>query len=221
MPAGPVRAVAFDLDGLIFNTEVLYVQVMEELLRRRNRSFSWDLIDQMMGRPGRVALKIMIDWHQLDDAVESLFVESDEVFYEIWQRELALMPGLSELLDALEARGIPKAIATSSRAAVVHKMLDKFELRPRFKFVLTAEDVTHGKPDPEIYLTAAKRLGVEPSQMMVLEDSQNGCQAGVRAGAIVVAVPGEHNAPRHDFSGCALQVSSLADERIYRLLDGQ
>jgi beta-phosphoglucomutase-like phosphatase (HAD superfamily) len=69
MPAGPIRAVAFDLDGLIFNTEVLYVRVMEELLRRRARHFSWELIDQMMGRPGRVALQIMIDWHQLDDAV--------------------------------------------------------------------------------------------------------------------------------------------------------
>jgi HAD superfamily hydrolase (TIGR01509 family) len=215
-----VRAVAFDLDGLIFNTEVLYVQVMEELLRRRDRPFSWDLIDQMMGRPGRVALQIMIDWHELDDAVESLFVESDEVLYEICQRELSLMPGLSELLYALEASGIPKAIATSSRAAVVHKMLDKFDLRPRFQFVLTAEDVTHGKPDPEIYLTAAKRLGVEPGQMMGLEDSQNGCRAAVRAGAVAVAVPGEHNAPRHDFSGCALLVGSLADERIYRLLDG-
>jgi pseudouridine-5'-monophosphatase len=213
-----VRAVCFDLDGLIFNTEELYPRVMEELLRRRNKPFTWELIDLMMGRPGRVSLQIMIDHHQLDDGVDGLCAESDEIFNEIWERELALMPGLLELLATLEQHQIPKGIATSSRAAMVQRMLPRFELGPRFQFVLTSEDVTRGKPDPEIYLKAATRFGIRPDEMLVLEDSENGARAAVAAGAVAVAVPGSHNRSRHTFVGCELIANTLADPRIYQLL---
>lgn len=213
-----VRAVCFDLDGLIFNTEDLYPQVMHELLRRRNREFTWDLIDQMMGRPGRVALQIMIDHHQLDDVVETLYAESDEIFDEIWNRELAVMPGLVELLETLDERSIPKGIGTSSRPHVVEKMLARFDLQRRFQFVLTAADVTHGKPDPEIYLKAAALFGVDPGEMLVLEDSENGSRAAAAAGAIAVAVPGNHNRNRQTFGHCEMVANSLADPRIYALL---
>jgi HAD superfamily hydrolase (TIGR01509 family) len=220
---GPVRAVCFDLDGLIFNTEELYPRVMQELLRRRDKPFTWDLIDQMMGRPGRISLQIMIDHHQLTDRVDDLYAESDEIFHSIWDRELALMPGLLQLLASLERLNIPKAITTSSRRPVVERMLPRFELGPRFQFMLTSEDVTNGKPDPEIYLKAASRFGVQPNEMMVLEDSQNGARAAVAAGAIAVGVPGSHNRSRHTFVGCELVANTLADPRIYQLLglDGE
>ncbi len=215
---GRVRAVCFDLDGLIFNTEELYPRVMQELLRRREKPFTWELIDQMMGRPGRVSLQIMIDHHRLDDVVDDLYSESDDIFRAIWEQELGLMPGLLELLATLEKHNIPKGIATSSRAHVVHQMLPRFDLGPRFQFVLTAEDVTHGKPDPEIYLKAAARFGVQPSEMLALEDSQNGARAAVAAGAIAVGVPGSHNRTRHTYEGCELVANTLADPRIYELL---
>ena len=70
------------------------------------------------------------------------------------------MPGLIELLDALEAADIPKAIATSSARALLDACLTRFDMHRRFSFFLTAEDVTHGKPNPEIYLTAAARFGL-------------------------------------------------------------
>ncbi len=72
----------------------------------------------------------------------------------------------------------------------------------------------YGKPHPEIYLTAAQRFGISPAEMMVLEDSQNGCLAAAAAGAFVVAVPGEHSR-EHDFSMASLLVDSLADRRLY------
>jgi len=211
------RAVVFDLDGLMFNTEDLYQEVGGELLRRRGHTFSLELLDRMMGRPGKIALQIMIDFHGLDATVEQLAAETDEVFPAILDARLALMPGLAELLDELEAAEIPKAIATSSRLNFVTSVLGRFELAPRFQFVLTAEDVVDGKPHPEIYLTAARRLGFPPAQILVLEDSANGCKAAVAAGTIAVAVPGGHSR-RHDFSGAALVADSLADPRIYGLL---
>jgi HAD superfamily hydrolase (TIGR01509 family) len=211
------RAVVFDLDGLMFNTEDLYQFVGGELLRRRGHEFTAELLDRMMGRPGKVALSIMIEHHGLEATVEQLTAETDEIFPAILDAELAPMPGLVALLTALEAANIPKAIATSSRRSFVDDVLGRFQFGPRFGFILSAEDVTEGKPDPEIYLTAAKRHGISPSEMLVLEDSQNGCRAAVRAGAIAVAVPGGHSL-RHDFTGATFVADSLADRRIYELL---
>ena len=128
-----------------------------------------------------------------------------------------MMPGLLELLDALERAGIPKAICTSSSRELVAACLRPFNLRGRFEFVLAAEDIVHGKPHPEIYLTAARRFGIPPAEMLVLEDSENGCLSAAAAGAYVLAVPGRHSREQ-DFSMASLVVESLADRRLYLTL---
>src|SRR2546423_4675749 len=215
MPAP--RVVDLDLDGLMFNTEELYQEVGTELLRRRGLVFTQDLLDRMMGRPSHVALGIMIDTHTLKATVEELLAETDEIFPGILRERLAPMPGLVELLAVLEQHFIPKAIATSSRRAFVEHVLGVFGYQPRFSPILTSEDITHGKPHPEIYIKAAERLGLLPGETLVFEDSQNGCRAAVAAGAITVAVPGAHSR-QHDFSGAALVADTLADPRVYQLL---
>jgi HAD superfamily hydrolase (TIGR01509 family) len=211
------RAVVFDLDGLMFNTEELYQGVGAEILRRRGKLFEADLLDAMMGCPARVALQRMINWHQLDDTVAQLAAETDELFDTVLDERLDVMPGLLDLLNRLEEAGLPRAIATSSGPAFVRKVLAKFDLARRFQFILTCDDVTHGKPHPEIYLLAATRFERQPSELLVLEDSQNGCNAAVAAGAVTVAVPGGHSL-RHNFAGAALVANNLADPRILALL---
>jgi HAD superfamily hydrolase (TIGR01509 family) len=218
MPVPPdLRAVVFDLDGLMFNTEELYQYVGGELLRRRGKTFETGLLDQMMGRPPRVALQLMIDWNGLTETPAQLAAETEAIFPEILDARLECMPGLMDLLDALEEHRIPKAIATSSGRKFVTGVLARFAFEPRFEFILTAEDVVEGKPHPEIYLQAAQRFGVPPAQVLVLEDSENGCKAAVAAGTFAVAVPGGHSC-RHDFSGTTMQVNTLADARIYEAL---
>ncbi|MCC7084165.1 MAG: HAD family phosphatase [Pirellulales bacterium] len=215
MPVNPsLLAVAFDLDGLMFNTEELYQEVGAELLRRRGKEFVPELLHQMMGRPQAIALQMMIDWHSLSDTVEVLSAETKEVFVELLDHRLALMPGLAELLDALEFAEIPKAVVTSSGPKFTCDVLGRFNLESRFSFIVTCEDVQIGKPDPEIYLQAAARFGVAPQRMMALEDSANGCRAAVAAGSFAVAVPAEHSIT-HQFPGAALVAETLRDPRIY------
>ncbi len=208
-----LKAVVFDLDGLMFNTEELYQWVGAELLGRRGKQFDAPLLEAIMGRPPAISLQIMIDRHGLADTVAELAAESEQIFGPVLDERLDLMPGLADLLAALEAAGIPKAIATSSGPRFVTNVLGRFDLRPRFEFVLTCDDVTDGKPHPEIYLTAAQRFGIEPGEMLVLEDSQNGCRAAVAAGAFAVAVPGGHS-HAHDFTGAQFIANTLADPRI-------
>jgi len=216
-PKTPLQAVVFDLDGLMFNTEDLYQQVGGEVLSRRGKKFDDELLDQMMGRQSHVALQIMIDWHQLDDTADGLAAESMEIMFKILPAQLKPMPGLLDLLSNLEVAGLPKAIATSSSRLFVTRVLRQFDLESRFSFVLTAEDIAHGKPAPDVYLLAAEKHGFEPQQVMVLEDSQIGCRAAVAASTYAVAVPSGHS-EQHDFEGVQLIADSLADGRIYAAL---
>ena len=215
----PIHAAVFDLDGLLVNTEELYQHVGGELLRRRGKTFGPDLLDAMMGRPPAVSLAIMIEWHGLADTVETLAAETGSIFAGLLDERLEPMPGAVDLVDALAGRGLPRGVATSSGPAFAHDVLGRVGLLDRFAFVLTSADVVNGKPDPEIYLAAAARLGVDPAAMIVFEDSHNGCRAAVAAGAVVVAVPGGHSR-RHDFTGARLVADSLADPRIAGLLTG-
>jgi HAD superfamily hydrolase (TIGR01509 family) len=218
MPAAATpKAVVFDLDGLMFNTEDLYQHVGGEILRRRGKQMTGELLDAMMGRPGSIAHQIMIDTHQLPDTVEQLARETDELFAMLLDARLKVMPGLLELLDELERAGLPKAIATSSGPDFVRQVLGRFRLAPRFDFILTCADIQRGKPHPEIYLLAASRFGLRPGELLVLEDSQNGCRSAVAAGAMTVAVPAGHSL-RHDFAGAILVAEHLADPRLYALL---
>jgi HAD superfamily hydrolase (TIGR01509 family) len=212
-----MRAVVFDMDGLMFDTEEVYSLCGSELLRRRGCEFTPELKRQMMGMQPRPSFDIMIRRCGLRDTWQELAAESNRLFVEFLDGRPVVMPGLLQLLDALERAGIPKAIGTSSCRELVTACLEPLDLERRFQFVLTAEDIAHGKPDPEIYLTAAKRFGVPAAEMMVLEDSHNGCLAAAAAGAFVVAVPGEHSR-EHDFSQAALVADSLADRRLYLTL---
>ena len=215
-PTG-VQGVVFDLDGLLVNTEELYPRVGNELLRRREKRMTDELLHRMMGRPGRIALQMMIDEHQLAATVDQLSQETAEMFPAILDTHLALMPGVEKLLDALERAELPKAVATSSGLKFTQDVLGRMGLTARFSFLLTAEDVVEGKPSPEIYLTAARRLGAAPQSLAIFEDSHNGCRAAIASGARAVAVPGAHSR-HHDFTGARLVADTLADPRIYELL---
>jgi HAD superfamily hydrolase (TIGR01509 family) len=211
------RAVVFDLDGLMFNTEEIYFRVGSELMRRRGCEYTTELCNAVMGRPPQDAFETMIRWHSLGEPWKDMAAESDEIFVGLLDGALAPMPGLVQLLDALEAAGLPKAICTSSSPRLALAVLTRFHMESRFQFTLTSADISHGKPDPEIYLKAAQRLGLAPGEMLVLEDSQTGCRAAARAGAFAVAVPGKHSASQ-DFSVASLRIESLADPRLYEAL---
>src|SRR3954452_4082288 len=212
-----LRAVVFDLDGVLANTEDLYEQACVAVLGRRGLTYDPPLRERMMGRPVADALRIMIEAHNLPDSVELLFDEGRGVVYGLMAGELGPMPGVVELLDRIESLHLPAAVATSALPDYAEFVLTRLELKRRFQFVLTSADITRGKPDPEIYLLPADRLKLKPPQLMVLEDSANGCRAAVTAGAFTIAVPNRHTA-KHDFAGAQIIAETLADPRIVALL---
>jgi HAD superfamily hydrolase (TIGR01509 family) len=212
-----IRAVTFDLDGTMFNTEEVFQASGIQLLKRRGIEPHPDLWHRMMGRRAEEAFQAMIDLCGLPESIPELQVESEQLFFQMLDSILQPMPGLMTLLARIESRGLPMAIATSSTRPYVQLLLRRFELQDRFRFTKTAEDVVQGKPHPEIYLKAAAEHGVEPHEMLVLEDSETGTRSAAAAGAHVISVPHVHSR-RHDFSIAKGVASRLDDPLILNLL---
>jgi HAD superfamily hydrolase (TIGR01509 family) len=212
-----IEAVAFDCDGLMFNTEESFNVAGRELLRRRGHELTPEVLRIMMGRRAVEAFDALVSNLRLEDPPALLQQEYEGLFHAALEGRLNVMPGLLDLLALIEDRGLPKAVCTSSDRNHLQHVLGRFELLSRFDTTLTAEDVTHGKPHPEIYLAAAKRLGVSPERLLVLEDSENGTKAAVAAGAVAVSVPHEHSSSQ-DFASAWLIADTLADPRLVALV---
>jgi HAD superfamily hydrolase (TIGR01509 family) len=186
----PICCVVFDLDGLLIDSEPIFEEAARRLLAVRGKKLITEVMRQMMGAPAREALPLFRDHHGLNDSIETIGAEYRGHFFAVvGEKPVALMPGALELLERLEAKNVPRAIATSSTARYVEWVLGPHRLMHRFGFVLTADDVTHGKPHPEIYEKAAARFGCPASGMLVLEDSINGMRSAKAAGARCVVVP--------------------------------
>jgi len=204
------------MDGLMFDTEDTYWKAASALLGRRGEVYTDKLNSLVMGKPPRVCFELFKETFAFPETWQELQTESEDLFLEFLDDGYSTMPGLYELLELLEQRNIPKGICTSSSLRVVSEVLRRKDLAKRFGFILTAEDVVNGKPDPEVYLKAAERFGIAPSEMLVLEDSEAGCQAASGAGAFAVAVRVKHNA-HCAFSDAKKVVPSLNDPLIMEL----
>ena len=215
-----IRAVTFDLDGLMFNTEDLYDRVLDEMLRPRGQEFSLSLKLKMMGLPGPQAAAVMIEQCGLDESPKQLLDEAHRRLGELLPSEMRPMPGLLPLLDSIEQAGLPKSIATSSSPEFARRALEISGLIDRFLFVLTAEDVVRGKPHPDVYLLSAKKHNVEPGNLLVFEDSVTGSRAAASAGTIAVAIPGHHSAGL-DFSHVTFQYGSLEAPEVLAMVNAR
>lgn len=212
-----IRAVAFDLDGLILNTEHVFARAAAVMLANRRRAMPPDLLRRMMGRRPPEGFAVMAEMLQLTESPAELESEAKDIFFRLLETELTTMPGIHGLLDRIEAAGLPKAVATSSPRRYLDDLLARVGLIERFQFALTAEDVVLGKPNPEIYLKAAARLGVAPHEMLVLEDSETGTNAAAAAGAHIVSVPHEFSR-EHNFAQARFVANGLLDPGILALV---
>ena len=204
------KAAAFDMDGLMFDTEAVYWKAAEALLGRRGCPYTEELNEAIMGRPPRYCFETFIAWFGFTETWEELQAESEALFFRFLDEDFRVMPGLYDLLDRLEKAGIPKGVCTSSSARVADAVLTRSGLKNRFAFLLTSESIQRGKPDPQVYLLAAEKFGVSPADMLVLEDSTAGVRAAAAAGAVCYAVRAEHN-KNADLSSAREVLSSLAD----------
>ncbi|MGI6400688.1 MAG: HAD family hydrolase [Thermoguttaceae bacterium] len=212
-----ISVVAFDLDGLMFDTERLHRRCADILLKRRGYTFTSDLNQTVMGRTPRENLALFKEHFSLPNTLDELVEETIETTLGLISQGYATMPGLLKLFDFLDERKIPRCVCTSGLSVIAHEFLKQERVGERVDFVITSDDVVHGKPDPEIYLKAIKRFGVAPKEMLALEDSAVGLTSAKDAGALCCAVRAEHNKDV-DFSKADLVVESLDAPKLLALI---
>lgn len=181
-------AVIFDMDGVLADTEPVYEQALGVVLARRGAAVSATEYAALVGVTNEATWRWVVERFGLADAPEELLDESESVLMPALSGGLVAAPGVIELVTMLRARGVPLALGSSARRPVVEAVLAGLGLADAFSAVVSGDDVRQGKPDPAIFLEAARRLGVAASACVVIEDSLPGMRAGRFAGMSVVGV---------------------------------
>ena len=208
----PVSGVLFDMDGLVVDTEWMYSRFWMEACRFYGFPMTKEQSLQMRSLN-----------HSLGQAkLHELFGEGAD-YETIRKKRIALMdayvlengvapkPGIYELLDALDEKHVPRAVASSSPQARIRAYLEPLGLYHRFGRIVTAYDVPHGKPEPDIYLKGAEVLGLVPESCLALEDSPSGILSASRAGCLSVVIPDQDQPDVDTLSRVYAKADSLAD----------
>jgi len=183
-----MRAVIFDMDGLMIDSEKVYFEAGRIIAREFGKEVSDQTLGRMMGRKPLESVALFAKELEIDEPAENLLKRREAKVMGVLEQGVDKMPGLDFILETL-APTRPLAIATSAPKYIVDVVMRKLDVRRYFKVIQTSDDVVNGKPDPEIYLKAMGKLEVASSESIVLEDSSNGALAGKRAGAYVIGVP--------------------------------
>lgn len=212
------RAVLFDMDGVISDTERFYVEAMIERLRREGISVTPVQLNDLFGSTMRHNCGVLKERYGLQGDVDTYVDEVHEIKeYLLETQGLKPMPGVVELIRRLHEAGILLAVASSSPREVIEHHMEAFGIQDCFDTIVSGLECREGKPAPEIYLRAAKNLGAAPAECVVIEDSTNGVKAGKAAGMYCYAyVPPQ--AYRQDVSAADHMLESFCDLEIEDVL---
>lgn len=211
-----IKAVVFDFDGLIFNTETEFYKMYKHDLQKRGIDLPLEIFSQCIGTTDEVMENYVCEhilepfdfptWHK---ALRSTFIETT----------LAPIPrdGVREYLEAAKNAGLKIGLATSSEREWIDVFLNRLGLMDFFDVIVTRELVERVKPDPALYLLACENLAVKPSEAVAFEDSLNGLNAALAAGMKCVVVPNEVT-DHLDFKGHSARLKTMAEKNLHKLL---
>jgi len=194
MPDSSIEAVVFDLDGVIVDSEHVWDAAREALARERGGRWHEDAQQDMMGMSSVEWSRYMHDVIGLADPPKEISAEVVRRLESTYREELPLVGGAAEAVARLAGRW-PLAVASSSNRPIIDLVLGLSGLHRFFQATVSSEEVPRGKPAPDVYLEAARRLGVDPERCAAVEDSRNGILSAGAAGMRVVAIPNKRFPP--------------------------
>jgi HAD superfamily hydrolase (TIGR01509 family) len=189
-----IDAVVFDLDGVLLDSEEIWDRAREELAKERGGRWHDRAQRDMMGMSSKEWSRYMHDVIGLSEPPEEINREVVRRLTELYREELPAITGAREAVERLAGRW-PLGLASSSNRELIDLALELLGVKHLFKATISSEEVERGKPAPDVYLEAARRLGVEPTRAAAIEDSQNGILAAKAAGTRVIAIPNRHFPP--------------------------
>lgn len=198
----------FDWDGVVIDSSTQHEKSWKLLGEEEGRGLPGDHFKRGFGMKNEVIIPRILGWTDDPEAVRRLSLRKEALYREIIRAEgIGALPGVRELLATLRDHGVPCSVASSTHRENIETVFDALGIREYFSAVITSEDVSHGKPDPEVFLKSAEALGKAPQRCVVFEDAHVGIEAGLAAGARVIAVATTH--PIESLSDAHLAVSTL------------
>ncbi len=190
------EAIIFDMDGLLVDSEIVWYEAEVDFVSARNAVYTEDIRKYIIGKRLDEFMVTLKDHYQFEESLDVLVDDLIARMMQIIPDKVKPQPGAREIIDYVQAVGIPHAIASSSPISVINATLESQGWRSLFDVRCTADDEAKGKPAPDVYLTAARRLSIDPKQCLALEDSPNGSRAAIAAGMTCFAVPDtSHSSP--------------------------
>jgi len=190
-----IDAVVFDLDGLLLDSEQVWDEVREQLTRERGGRWHGEATLDMMGMSSLEWSRYMHDRLGVPDSPEEINAEVVRRMLDRYREQLPLLPGATEAVERIAARW-QLGLASSSNRELIEAALEAAGIDGLFQVTVSSEEVARGKPAPDVYLEAVRRLDVTPDRAAAVEDSHNGILSARAAGLRVIAVPNPHFPPR-------------------------
>jgi len=188
-----LKGVIFDLDGVVVDSHPAHMRAWNRFLLSVGKSVTETELDFV--RDGRKKEEILRHFlGDLNCTEIQAHSHQKDLFFNEEAKDVKAVAGVGELLKQLERTGLPTAVASSGSSKRVHYILDLVGLRPYFRIVVTGDDVARGKPDPAIFLKAARKLHVEPTSSLAFEDSVSGVRAARAAGMKCLGIAAPHRA---------------------------
>jgi HAD superfamily hydrolase (TIGR01509 family) len=206
-----IEAVIFDLDGILIDSEHVWDEVRQELAKERGGRWSDSASRDMMGMSSIEWSRYMRDVVGLDEDPEEISAEVVRRLEERYHEELPIIPGSEEALKLLAARW-PLGLASSSNRELIDLVLAESGFGRFFRATVSSEEVPRGKPAPDVYVEAARRLGADPARCAAVEDSENGILAAKAAGMRTIAIPNPRYPPDEEALAAADAVLETLEE---------
>lgn len=203
-----MQALIFDMDGVISDTEVLHGEAESQILKRYGVVISGaDLSHRFAGVPESVVWPILKQEYHLDIDVQSIMEEKLKMIITLAHGNVRPIPGTLELIRSAQDRHLPLAVASSSDRRFIDVILSELQITSYFSAITSGHEVQHGKPAPDIFLLAAKKLGVDPAHCIVIEDAKSGSIAAALAGMKCIGYKPKNS--RQDLSAATVVVDDL------------
>ncbi|MSQ31979.1 MAG: HAD family phosphatase [Dehalococcoidia bacterium] len=212
-----IKAVIFDMDGVLSDSEPLFRESINKILVEEGAQISEQEYKQLIGSTFEHAWQVLIERFNLKKPASHYMQIYDGVVEDTLGAKARPASGVYELMAELDKRKLPKGLASASKRIWINALLRAIKLENSFNVIVAGDEVKKGKPEPEIYITAAHKLGFEPKECVVIEDSPTGILSASRSGAKVVAVRTPYTAGL-DISKANVIIDSLANFD-YRVLD--
>ena len=208
------KAVIFDMDGLMINSERVTFEGYQLVMRKLGLSISEDFYKQLLGKTLPTAYQIFYNEYGDDFPMEQVLNDVHQYMADLFDQEgVPLKKGLLELLIYLKENNYKTIVATSSTRKRVDHILGLADIIKYFDDSICGDEVTHGKPHPEVFLRACEKLGVNPSDAIVLEDSEAGIQAAYSGNIDVICIP-DMKCPEQEFEKMTTKILDSLDQVI-------